>query len=78
VLVKDQHPRRDWAEVVAPVGEEMSPSAQKMTLIVESNEELIRQCTEWDETRNGKMSLVDWQFTTKDARMKLKHLYPSL
>jgi hypothetical protein len=51
---------------------------QGLTSRVESTEELVRQCTEWYETRNGKMSTVDWQFTTKDARIKLKRLYPSL
>jgi hypothetical protein len=51
---------------------------QGLTSRVDSKAELIRQCTEWYETRNGKMSIVDWQFTTKDARIKLKRLYPSL
>lgn len=44
---------------------------------VASKEKLIRQCTEWYETRNGKMTPVDWQFTTQEARIKLKRLYPS-
>jgi transposase len=51
---------------------------QGLTSRVESKEELVRQCTEWFATRNGKGSTVDWQFTTKDARIKLKRLYPSL
>jgi len=51
---------------------------QGLTSRVDSKEELIRQCSEWYEPRNGKMSIVDWQFTTKDARIKLKRLYPSL
>lgn len=29
---------------------------------------------EWD--RNNRASTVDWRFTTDDARIKLKHLYP--
>jgi len=29
---------------------------------------------EWD--RNARHSAVDWRFTTSDARIKLKHLYP--
>ncbi|MDY6993450.1 MAG: IS630 family transposase [Pseudomonadota bacterium] len=45
---------------------------------VASKEELERQVTAWYETRNGKGSQVDWQFTTKDARTKLKRLYPSI
>lgn len=30
----------------------------------------------WEVERNGKQKGVDWQFTTDDARIKLKHLYP--
>ena len=51
---------------------------QGLTSRVESKEELIQQCTAWYEARNAKGSTVDWQFTTKDARIKLKRLYPSL
>ncbi len=32
----------------------------------------------WNEERNNQQSKVDWQFTTKDARIKLKRLYPKL
>jgi len=28
--------------------------------------------------RNNKQATVDWQFTTADARIKLKRLYPSI
>lgn len=31
----------------------------------------------WEETRNESGTGVDWRFTTEDARIKLKHLYPS-
>lgn len=30
----------------------------------------------WGQTRNQKQKGVDWQFTTDDARIKLKNLYP--
>ena len=30
----------------------------------------------WEERRNSQACTVDWQFTTADARIKLKHLYP--
>jgi len=30
----------------------------------------------WEKARNEKVKNVDWQFTTKDARIKLKRLYP--
>ena len=32
----------------------------------------------WEQTRNTACCRVDWQFTTADARTKLKRLYPSL
>jgi DDE superfamily endonuclease len=32
----------------------------------------------WLRRRNGAQTTIDWQFTTADARIKLKHLYPSL
>ena len=32
----------------------------------------------WQESRNNKNAKVNWQFTTKNARIKLKRLYPTL
>jgi hypothetical protein len=32
----------------------------------------------WARRRNDAQTTIDWQFTTTDARIKLKHLYPSL
>ena len=32
----------------------------------------------WETKRNNRANGVDWQFTTEDARVKLKHLYPKL
>lgn len=43
---------------------------------VASKEELQQKVKQWYEQRNQKTSKVDWQFTTKDARIKLKNLYP--
>lgn len=31
----------------------------------------------WEQERNGSGGTVTWRFTTADARIKLKHLYPS-
>jgi hypothetical protein len=31
----------------------------------------------WQATRNQKEVKIDWRFTTADAHIKLKHLYPS-
>ena len=32
----------------------------------------------WEHDRNANHTKADWQFTTKNARIKLKHLYPSI
>jgi len=32
----------------------------------------------WVSRRNEAGATIDWQFTTADARIKLKHLYPSV
>jgi hypothetical protein len=31
----------------------------------------------WQKSRNNKNTQINWQFTTKEARIKLKKLYPS-
>ncbi len=36
------------------------------------------QVADWLAQRNDRSSKVDWQFTTTDARTKLKRLYPSI
>ncbi|MDH4238856.1 MAG: IS630 family transposase, partial [Phycisphaerae bacterium] len=32
----------------------------------------------WAEKRDAKEAKVDWRFTTSDARIRLKRLYPSI
>ena len=41
-------------------------------------EMLNRELTTWDARRNNSQKGVDWQFTTEDARIKLKRLYPTI
>jgi DDE superfamily endonuclease len=41
-------------------------------------EKLRRLVTPWEEDRNERLVEVKWRFTTKDARIKLHQLYPSL
>jgi hypothetical protein len=40
--------------------------------------EVAKQAEAWGVRRNRKQVGVDWQFTTEDARVKLKHLYPKI
>jgi hypothetical protein len=37
---------------------------------------LINEIAAWEENRNRRHAKADWQFTTADARVKLKRLYP--
>jgi DDE superfamily endonuclease len=39
---------------------------------------LERQIAGWEEKRNAARPLINWQFTTQNARVKLRSLYPSL
>ena len=39
---------------------------------------LRREVEAWEQRRNAAVMKVDWQFTTADARVKLKKLYPTL
>ena len=39
---------------------------------------LEKEVMAWAEKRNAKEAKVDWRFTTRDARIKLKKLYPSI
>ena len=39
---------------------------------------LKQQVAAWESNRNDKQKGVDWQFTTADARTKLKRLYPKI
>ena len=41
-------------------------------------EDLARETGAWQEQRNREAIRVDWRFTTEDARIKLKSLYPSI
>jgi hypothetical protein len=41
-------------------------------------EALRREVAAWVQSRNAAVAKVDWQFTTADARIKLKRLYPSI
>ena len=39
---------------------------------------LVREVAAWQQARNADPRPVNWRFTTADARIKLKHLYPSI
>lgn len=39
---------------------------------------LQQEAKAWYRKRNANQKAVDWQFTTEDARVKLKRLYPQI
>ena len=43
---------------------------------IASIEALNKELSAWKTVRNAKQKGVDWHFSTADARVKLKHLYP--
>jgi hypothetical protein len=53
-------------------------SRQCLDRRIDCKETMIREVAAWEEDRNAHQSKIDWQFTTADARIKLKRLYPSL
>jgi hypothetical protein len=53
-------------------------SRQCLDRRIPDEETLIQEIRSWEEHRNEIKATVDWQFTTKDARIKLKKLYPSI
>jgi hypothetical protein len=44
---------------------------------IADKEFLITEVAAWEGQRNQRASTVNWQFTTTDARIKLRRLYPS-
>jgi hypothetical protein len=53
-------------------------SAQCLDRRIPEKETLIDEITAWEHDRNSHHTKSDWHFTTKDACIKLKHLYPSI
>lgn len=43
---------------------------------IASKKSLAKEIAAWETVRNKLKVHIDWQFTTKDARIKLKRLYP--
>ncbi|MFH0774887.1 MAG: IS630 family transposase, partial [bacterium] len=39
---------------------------------------LEAEAKKWEQGRNSNQKSVDWQFTTEDARIRLKRLYPQI
>lgn len=53
-------------------------SRQCLDRRIEDQETLRNEINAWQRTRNAEKIQVNWRFTTSDARIKLKSLYPSI
>lgn len=45
---------------------------------INSIDAVLRESTAWTRDRNRKQTGVEWHFTTENARIKLRHLYPKI
>jgi hypothetical protein len=53
-------------------------SVQCLDRRIPDKQSLIDEVTAWHDCRNKKHTKADWHFTTADARLKLKRLYPAI
>ena len=53
-------------------------SRQCLSRHIPTKGQMISEVAAWEQKRNRADSTVDWQFTTVDARVKLKRLYPAI
>ena len=53
-------------------------SSQCLDRRLPDKQTLTDEVAAWEEDRNKHHAKADWQFTTADARIKLKRLYPTL
>ena len=52
-------------------------SSQCLDRRIPDKQTLTKEVAAWQADRNRRHTKADWQFTTADARIKLKRLYPS-
>ena len=51
-------------------------SSQCLGRRIQDKQTLTEEVAAWEAHRNNHHAQADWQFTTADARTKLKRLYP--
>jgi DDE superfamily endonuclease len=53
-------------------------SSQCLDRRIPNKQTLVEEIAAWEQHRNANHTKANWQFTTSKARVKLKHLYPSI
>jgi len=51
---------------------------QALNKRIANQEALKKEIKAWQDNRNANTKTIDWKFTTEDARVKLKKLYPTI
>jgi len=52
-------------------------NSQCLNRNIATMEEMQKEVLAWQKHRNNQKANINWQFTTKDARIKLRRLYPT-
>jgi hypothetical protein len=73
VDIRERKTKRDWAEIELNV-----LNGQCLNRRIDNLEEVQREVSAWQAHRNNLDADINWRFETKDARIKLKRLYPSI
>ena len=53
-------------------------SSQCLDRRIPDKQTLVEEIAAWEHDRNARHTKANWHFTTPDARIKLRHLYPSI
>ncbi|HTF79312.1 MAG TPA: transposase, partial [Bradyrhizobium sp.] len=53
-------------------------SSQGLERRIPDKQTLIEEIAAWEQDRNANHTKANWHFSTSNARIKLKHLYPSI
>ena len=53
-------------------------SSQCLDRRIPDKQTLVEEIAAWERDRNTNHTKANWHFTTPNARIKLKHLYPSI
>jgi len=53
-------------------------SSQCLDRRIPDKQTLIEEIAAWEHDRNANHTKANWHFSTSNARIKLKHLYPSI
>jgi len=72
----DTPKHRSWLDMAE--SERAVLTAQRLSRRIPDKQTLTEEVAAWERHRNQRHAKADWRFTTENARVKLKHLHPSI